>query len=464
MPEKTLQQIPKVWRDQYEKGLAAFQRDNLDYALSILGQILEKEPGFYECRQALRATQYKKFGEKTSFFKKFVGGASSSPLIAKGQLAMRNNPLEALSIAEQILNNDPNSTLAHKLLADAALAADFPRTAILSLEILTRNSPKDTELARELADAYAKIGDINKAEAIYQDLVRANPNDPELNQAYKNLSAQKTLIHGGYEALASGTGSYRDILKNKEEAVSLEQENRHVKDVNVADRLIAEYQAKLEKEPTNLKLTRSIAELYLQKKEYDNAVVYYQHMIAVSGTADPSIEKAIIDAQVKKYDHLISQLDASAPDYPDQVARLQSERDAFVVEECRKRVERYPSDLQLRFELGQLYFNAGKISEAIQELQKSQANPQRRIQSMSLLGQCYAKRGMNDMAIRALQNALKEKVAFDEEKKELLYTLGCVLEKAGKNDEAIEYLKQVYEVDIGYKDVAAKVDAYYAGK
>jgi hypothetical protein len=34
----------------------------------------------------------------------------------------------------------------------------------------------------------------------------------------------------------------------------------------------------------------------------------------------------------------------------------------------------------------------------------------------------------------------------------------------GKVEEAIEQIKQIYEVDIGYKDVAAKVDAYYAGK
>ena len=71
---------------------------------------------------------------------------------------------------------------------------------------------------------------------------------------------------------------------------------------------------------------------------------------------------------------------------------------------------------------------------------------------------------MNDLAARSYQNALKEKPVFDEEKKELIYSLGSVLEKMGKADEAIEYFKQIYELDIGYKDVSAKVDAYYAGK
>jgi len=57
---------------------------------------------------------------------------------------------------------------------------------------------------------------------------------------------------------------------------------------------------------------------------------------------------------------------------------------------------------------------------------------------------------------RKLQEALKEKPVFDEEKKELLYIYGCIVEKMGKRKEAIESFEQIYEVDIGYKDVAPK--------
>jgi tetratricopeptide (TPR) repeat protein len=71
---------------------------------------------------------------------------------------------------------------------------------------------------------------------------------------------------------------------------------------------------------------------------------------------------------------------------------------------------------------------------------------------------------MNDSAVRMLQNAIKEKPVFDDEKKELIYQLGCVLDKMGKPEEAIEQFKQIYEVDISFKDVGAKVDAYYAGR
>ncbi len=464
MPEKSLNQVSRPLREQYEKGVKNFQQQNFDYAIAILTQVLVQDPAFYDCRQALRATQFKKAGVNTGFFKKVFSGASSSPLVAKGQMTLRSNPIEALNIAEQILNSDPNSSSGHKLVADAALAADFPKTAILSLEILVKVSPKDRELNEELAEAYARSGQNARAEAMYTDLIRAYPNDPNLSQALKNLSAQQTMSEGGYDAIADGSGSYRDILKNKDEAVAMEQENRHVKSEDVADKLIRDYELRLETDPKNVKIMRSIAELHLQKKDFDRALNYYQKIALTDGASDPSLEKAIIDTTMKKLDHAMSQLDPQAPDFVEQSERLKAERDNFFLEECKRRAEKYPNDLQLRFELGQLYFKTGKIGEAIQELQKAQANPHRKLQAMSLLGQCFAKRGMNDLAARTLQNALKEKLTFDEEKKDLIYALGCVLEKMSKADEAIEQFKQIYEVDIGYKDVSAKVDAYYAGK
>ena len=70
---------------------------------------------------------------------------------------------------------------------------------------------------------------------------------------------------------------------------------------------------------------------------------------------------------------------------------------------------------------------------------------------------------MNDLAVRVLQNALKEKVGFDDERKEIIYYLGVALEKMGKREEAMEQFKLIYEVDSSYRDVSARVDAFYSG-
>ena len=104
-----------------------------------------------------------------------------------------------------------------------------------------------------------------------------------------------------------------------------------------------------------------------------------------------------------------------------------------MLEETRQRVERYPNDLQIRFELGELYFKAGKIKEAMGEFQKAQNNPNKRIQALTYLGQCFAKQGIYPLAVRNLETALKEKLVLDEEKKEIIYALGSVLRKNGQS-------------------------------
>lgn len=461
MLEKTLNQISRPIREQYQKGVAALQRQNFDYAIVILTQVLEQEPGLYECREALRATQFKKSGSGGGFFKKMFSGASSSPMVAKGQIVLRNKPQEAMNIAEQILNSDPNSIGAHKILVEAARAMEFPKTALLSLEILAKNLPKDQDIQRQLANVYADLGQGDKAESIYTQLIQANPQDPSLHEESKNLSARKTMAEGGYEALEDGSGSYRDILKDKQGSVALEQENRQVKTDDVAARLIRDYESRLEAEPGNLKLMRSLADLHTQKNDFDRALEYYNAIARTSGSVDSALRKSIAETTLKKLDFALSKLDPQATDYVEQMAQLKAQRDAYELDECKQRVDAYPNDLQIRFELGQLYFKAGKIGEAIQEFQKAQNHPNRRIQALGYLGQCFGHRNMNDLAARTLQTALKEKLVFDDEKKDLIYSLGCVLEKMGKKGDAIEQFKQIYEADIGFKDVSAKVDTYY---
>jgi tetratricopeptide (TPR) repeat protein len=465
MAEKSLNEISRDLRMLFQKGNDALQRENYDYAIDLYNQVLHKEPAFFEGRLALRNAQLKRAGKAGGFFKKMLSSAGSSPMVAKGQIALRKNPAEALSIAEQILNHDPHSPGGHRLVVEAAMALELPRTAVMSLELLVKNSPKDKTLAMQFANALGEIGEGARGEQILADFISSGAYDNEVLQALKDLSARKTLDEKGYQSVATGQGSYRDILKDKQEAVSLEQEKRVQKTEDVAERLIGEYEARLKSEPDNLKLLRSLGELYTQKKLFERALDCYQRLKHTEvGGNDPALDRAIAETSVRRFEHQIESLNPAAPDYAETTARLNAEKMAFQISDCQKRVEKFPTDLAIRFEMGVLYFQAGKIGEAIQEFQKAQGNPHKRSAAMNYLAQCFAKRKMFDLAGKTLQNAIKEKTLFDDEKKELIYNLGSVLESMGKKDEAIEQFKQIYEVDAAYRDVGVKVDAYYAGQ
>ncbi len=177
---------------------------------------------------------------------------------------------------------------------------------------------------------------------------------------------------------------------------------------------------------------------------------------------DPTLDQAIAKTKVRQFDYQIEQINPFAPDHAAQVEQLKQAKLEFQVTECQKRVEKYPTDLAIRFEMGVLYYQLGKFSEAIAEFQKAQQNPNKKLAAWSYLAKCYSQKKMYDFAASTLQKAIKEKLVFDEEKKEMTYNLGTIFESMGKKAEAVEQYKLIYEVDSAYKDVAAKVEASYS--
>src|SRR6516225_3341129 len=180
MAEKSLNDLPPDLRKLFTKGSDALSRDNFDYAITLFTQILASQPAVYDVRKALRNAQLKKAGGGGGFLKSMWSTAKSQPMVTKAQIALRSNPAEALQIAEQVLANDAQNSFAHRVIVEAAMAMEMPKTAVLSLDILTANSPKDRELAIKLANALADSGEVVRAERILADLAADYPQDQDL--------------------------------------------------------------------------------------------------------------------------------------------------------------------------------------------------------------------------------------------------------------------------------------------
>jgi len=82
---------------------------------------------------------------------------------------------------------------------------------------------------------------------------------------------------------------------------------------------------------------------------------------------------------------------------------------------------------------------------------------------MNLLGKCFVERNMLDLAAKTLEDAAGELIAMDNVKKDIVYNLGLVYERMGDKQKSIDAMKQIYEVDYGYKDVAERVEGSYGG-
>ena len=125
------------------------------------------------------------------------------------------------------------------------------------------------------------------------------------------------------------------------------------------------------------------------------------------------------------------------------------------------RVKAQPNEGEFRFDLGEALYKMGQYKRATEELQQSLKQPSVRYQALNLMGLAFKARGMLDFAEKQLTLAESELPVMDDLKKEIVYNLGLVYELTKQPDKALDQWKKIYDTEMGYRDVAARVEASY---
>jgi tetratricopeptide (TPR) repeat protein len=459
MAEITSDSISKNARDFYNKALAALERNNYEYAMEMFLQCLTLEPNFLKARQYLRAAQMK-HTESAGGFKRMMTGAKAQPLLAKAKMVAGKNPVEAMAIAEQVLSVDPKNGQALTILAEAAEKAGFPETTAQTLEHYVKVSPRDVKIQHWLAKTYTALKKSDLAREVYERLLQQNPGDFEAQRGIQHATASGALQQGGWNEAQS----YRDVMKDKDEAVSLEQASRVVRAEDMTANLIRDNLAKLQTDPTNPVIQRELSRLYTQQGDFDTALQYLERIQAAEGGGDPTLERDIADIKVKQLDVAIDAKRTALAAKPanlaaleQEVAELERQRDAQLLTNAVQLVDRYPNDLNYRYDLAVLYMKTGDVSNAIEQFQKAVGQPQKRVASLNYLGQCFQQMGLHDLAVDQYAKAIEELPMMDGLKKELTYNLAATYDAMGEIEKAIAEYKKIAAVDFGYRDVRAKI-------
>ncbi|HEU4679332.1 MAG TPA: tetratricopeptide repeat protein [Terrimicrobiaceae bacterium] len=461
---KSEKDLPESQRATWLKAMSAMELRNYAYAIQLLHTLLRAHPDFLLGRQLARKAAAAKFDGKRSV----LGSLSSASLsLMKVQSQVKRDPVAALDPIEKMLEADPYNPQANQLLKEAALAARMPELAIFALETIVGGHPRDTKTMHELARLYMENSQPAKAGDVYGKILEMNPNDLAAVKGGKDAAAAASMQRGGWER--EGT-TYRDLIRDKEQAIALEQQARVYRGDEMIDFLLGELSEKYIQDPENLDTARRIAELYEEKNDLENAVTWFSYAAQLSQYTDFALVRKVSDLRIKQFDASIAGLEEALAGEPDgadtperaaQLEELKRQRAVLFLDEAKKRVERNPTDLQLRFELGEILVSVGNYKDAISELQRARQNPNVRLRAMNLLGKCYTERKMFDLAANILSAAASELPQMDNVKKEIVYNLGLVYEKMSQEEKSIECMKQIYEVDYGYRDVAERVESSY---
>ena len=465
MAVKSEKELNETQRNHWLKAVAAIEVRNFGYAISLLQAILKQEPEFLMGRQLLRRAEVTKSkAAKKSFF-----NISSAPLaIMKAQREIKKDPKRAVEMTEKVLEDEPYHRQANLVLKEAAVAAGWPEVGVFALRTLLEEHPRDVKVLHELGRLHHDLNQSEEEVEIYNRLTEIDPLDAEAMRLGKDASARASMSSGGW----TQAESYRDLIKDKDLAVSLEQQNRMALSGESLNQQLVETYARHQAEPQSVDHARKLGALYEQKEDIENAIAWYQYAAQLTNQSDAGLVRKVSDLSMKRWEGEIAEHEqflATHSPSDDQFAAKQDalqaakkKRAEMLIEDARKRVDRNPTDLQLRFELGEHLLNAGEFKEALPQLQRARQNPNARLKAMNLLGCAYRELGMLDLAAKQFEEAAKEILGMDTMKKEIIYNLGLVYAQMGEAEKSIVCMKQIYEADYGYRDVAARVESSYA--
>lgn len=452
-------------RSSWLKAMAAIERRNFGYAIELLQNVLQQEPEFLTGRQMLRRAEVTRLkAEKKTFF-----NISTAPLAAmKAQRELKKNPRKAIELIEKVLETNPYNLQANMILKEAAVAADFPDLAIFAMRTLLEEKPRSVKILHELGRLYNQYERAENAVEVYNRITEIDPLDLVAAKLGKDASARASMKKGGW----TEAESYRDLIKDKDAAVSLEQQSRVQLSDESLERQISEVFARHETDRQNIDLAKRLGALHDQKDDLEGAIAWYEYAVALTNRNDPGLVRKVsdlkmrqLDRQIREDEQFLAEHEAGGEEFTARARKLEEakrHRAEILIDDARKRLDRNPTDLQLRYELGEQLTNAGRYRDALPELQRARQNPNARLKAMNLLGRCYRELGMLDLAAKQLEDAAREMLVMDTTKKEIVYNLGLVYEQMGESGKYIDAMKRLYEADYGYRDVALRVEKSYS--
>jgi tetratricopeptide (TPR) repeat protein len=440
-----------------EKGEDALKKKSFDYAIEILLQAVSFAPNNREARELLRKAELKKYEHS------YPGAGVVAVFGFPARLGMffaglgkKGNPEGYMMACEKFLTKDPKNKGVNIALGDAAANAGHLQAAIFAYETAAEHHAADTNILKKLGNLLWKAGEIRKAHEVFDRAVKIDPHDQDAVKARKNLAAEASLKETGFETARSS----RDLVKDKDALGRIEQDARlHRTDEDLESKK-RDIEERLKKGETP-ELLLELAQALKKQKQWDQALAAADKAIAKE-PGNVQLRFAKGDLEIERLEE--GKMDLLREGKKEEAKRAEGELLKVRTVQLRERVKAYPTDLNLRFKLGDLLLAQGQIDAAIGEFQQTVRDPKFRSESHLRLGRSFKAKGQYDLALRQLEQAMDGQSGVSERVKEILYERGDTLERMGKPADAKVEFGRIYEFDIGFRDVGERLRKLEGGE
>ncbi len=463
---------PRKAKRFFDHAKAVADSHNFDYAIDCYISGLRHEPANQAMHEALREVALKrkvnggKPARLTEKFKK--GGKDAIGRLLRAETLWSKDPLNTALLI------DVMTRMAQANEAEPDLGLDDLVLWVGGIVLEYRQAAKQPNKAVyiQARDLFAQLGAYAQAVDACRLALRLDPDNAVLNQDLKNLDAELAMQVGNY-GQEDEEGGFKSSVKDMDQQKQLAHQDAITKTASGVDDQIQRSRAQYEEQPGDLDRLNKLVNALLQKEAQasENEAIGLLES-AFEQTNQYRYKQRVADVRIKQMNRRLRALHAQVQASPqDQALRqrfqtLSRKKLLFEHEEYTRRVEHYPTDLGLRYELGRRLLMLGKHDDAISAFQQSKVDPKYRIVSLELLARCYAAKGWLDEAVDTLRQGIDAYHSSDDRlAMEMRYLLMTVLKQLAAKNQSLDQAKeaqriasQVLQTDIHFREIRQQME------
>jgi hypothetical protein len=331
---------------------------------------------------------------------------------------------------------------------------------------LRAERPRKSSLVK-LMEAAEKIDDFATALVAGDAAAKMDISDGKLAAHVKNLAAQSTMSKGNYDKTGE-QGGFRSNIRNMDQQRQLEEGDRITKSGSVLDRLVSDARKALEAAPGDrpsiVKLGKALEERGTPADEEEAHALYLK---TFAETQEFRFRAEAGKIRMKQGMRRLKQLDAQVKANPSDLdakqAFLEAEKAQTILEtaEFESLVAAYPTNLEMKYQLGLRYLAAGRQTDAIGQLQQAKNDGKLKHKVNLKLGLAFIAIDWVDEAVETLRGGVAEYPdPNDDTGMDLRYELTKALFKKAQlsrdlasAEEADKLASAIAMQNIAYKDI-----------
>lgn len=395
----TLTDVPgisthKITSRLYARAEEESQKGDLDLAIALLQQCCLQVPDHLLFRQTLWNITRVKFDNRNPGFTERLCGLWGKCRIQLAKL--KQNDHQLLIASEYTLGCGVNDIAVILDQASACGRLGFDSIRAWRIQCALKLNANHRDGLRDYAVWNEEHGRFDEAVKTWNQMLLQDPSDREAKQ--RRLALETNMMIEDFE---NDPNQVTDPHKKSDRSLSkvvATPLNHHDGDssFHLEKQQIAGLLKQVEQEPENLQNYLNLAQEYRKQYQFMEAQNTILQALQLSG-GDLEIREQWEDLEAESLVHRLAtarnlgNTEPSDPLTSKRIIALETELNDFELDLYRRRTDRYPDQMDLKYEFGLRLLRAGLLNEAKLQFQSACDNADMRIRALVAMGDCYLK-------------------------------------------------------------------------